>query len=339
MAVYFYEAGTHSSLDDFFSKLTAFCTSGSIDAAYRFTAGASNGVAGTAVNTSGAASGTTYAYKRFSMTRGGYYWLARYHSTGGVYCMPSPNDAAAVWNSTTGKPTNDYKIFPVIAAGSYHFMQYKDSIHAVCILSSGVHIHLNFGTVAKVGSWTGGEYFTGSMHDVNSIYVNGTPYASQHCFGFHNGNGARSLSAQVCPLMRCVYNAKNFAHIDLNYNGTVSTGYNSVLSVGGVSISGTAINAGGAVNLIDTFSPNHYAPYRAAGSPIELQLVKDADDNLCYDLGTVEGMRYIDMTNLKSADIVNTEWIVFPLSIKGTTGSTGNYASSANYGVAYYKGV
>lgn len=338
MTDYFYETGTHTNLDDFFSKLSAFCVSGSIDAAYRFTAGASNGTAGTAVNTAGAASGTTYAYKRFSMTRGSYYWLARYHSAGGVYCMPSPNDASMVWNNTTGKPYYDYNISPIISGGSYHFMQYKNSINAVCILASGVHIHLNFGTLAKVGSWTGGEFFTGTYQDTGSGFVNGLPYAPQHCFGFQQSNGTRQTTAQKIPVIRCVYNTKDFAHINTYTDGSVYTGYNAVLSVGGIVISNSVLNAGATANVMPNYSPNHYAPYRSSGIPIELQLIRNAHDNLCYDLGTVEGMRYTNIAALESGDIINTDWIVFPLSIKGTVGSTGNYAATADYGVAYYKG-
>lgn len=339
MADYFYETGTHTTLDDFFSKLTAFCTSASIDATYRFTAGASNGTAGTSVNTSGDATGTTYAYKRFSMTRGSYYWLARYHSTGGIYCMPSPNDANAVWNSTTGKPTYDYNIYPNISGGSYHFMQYKGAINAVCILPSGVHIHLNFGTLSKVGSWTGGEYFTGTFQDTEVYYVNGTPNSSYHCFSFQQANGIRNVPSRRSPIIRCVYNSKNFAHIDSSGDGTVSTGFNSVLSVGGIAVSNVATQGGASLHVMPEFSPNHYAPFRTAGAPVELQLLRNADDNLHYDLGTVEGIRYVNIAALESGEVINTDWIVFPLSIKGLVGSTGNYAATADYGVAYYKGA
>lgn len=338
MSDYFYETGTHTTLDDFFSKLTAFCTSASIDAAYRFTAGASNGTAGTSVNTSGDATGTTYAYKRFSMTRDSYYWLARYHSTGGIYCMPSPSDANVVWNSTSGKPPYDYNIYPGISGGSYHFMQYRGAINAVCILSSGVHIHLNFGTLSKVGSWTGGEYFTGTFQNTTGPYVNGLPNNFAHCFGFHWSNSFRSVSSRQVPIIRCVYNGKNFAHINGFLDGSVSTLHNAVLSVGGIGTGSDAMQGGSSLHVMPQFSPNSYAPFRSAGSPIELQLLRNADDNLHYDLGTVEGMRYINVKALESGEIINTDWITFPLSIKGMVGSVGNYAATADYGVAYYKG-
>lgn len=337
MTDYYFEAGTHTSLDDFFSKLTAFCTSASIDSAYRFTAGASNGTAGTSVNTAGAASGTTYAYKRFSMTRGGYYWLARYHSTGGVYCMPSPNDANAVWNSTTGKPVSDYQISPIMAGGNYAFHQYKTSIHAVCILPSGVHLHLNFGTLNKVGSWTGGEYFTGNYHALYAPYVDGDPTASRHCFSFHNSESFRTASAQMCPIMRVDYNSKLFAGMDYSQTAPES-GYNVVGGNGIIGSKSDASGAGQTLALRPEFSPNHYAPFRSPGFPIEYQLLKNADDNLWYDLGTVDGARFVNMKWLNAGDVINSDWVVYPLSIKGVTGSVGNYASSADYGIAYYKG-
>lgn len=252
--------------------------------------------------------------------------------------MPSPNDANAVWNSTTGKPTYDYNIAPTISGGSYHFMQYKGAINAVCILSTGVHIHLNFGTLSKVGSWTGGEYFTGSFQDTRIAYVNGTPNSIFHCFGFQQAQSVRDVTLQRSPIIRCVYNSKNFAHINSSEAGTVSTGYNAVASVGGIVVTNTASQAGASVNVMPQYSPNHYAPFRSAGSPIELQLLRNADDNLHYDLGTVEGMRYINVNALESGEIINTDWITFPLSIKGMVGSVGNYAATADYGVAYYKG-
>ena len=336
MAVSFYETGACADLDDFFTKLSTFATSASIDAAYRFTAGASNGSAGTAVNTAGDASGTTYAYKRFSMTRGGYYWLARYHTTGGVYCMVAPNDASAVWNSTTGKPSYDYQIRPAPAAGTYYFHQYKYSIHAICKLASGVHVHLNFGTLDKVGSWTGGEFFTGSYHEYTAN-VNGSPTNGTHCFMFHNAADFRLVSQQTVPSMRCVYNSKNFAALDVSYDA-VPSNYNLVCGVGVLSHYATsAATAGATPNVISGYGPNSYAPYRSPGVPIEYQLYANAGDSLWYDLGTVEGARFVNISAEDAGDVIDTNWVVYPLSIKGNTGSVGNYASSANYGIAYYK--
>lgn len=336
MAVSFYETGSCTDLDDFFTKLSTFATSASIDASYRFTAGASNGVAGTAVNTSGAASGTTYAYKRFSMTRGGYYWLARYHATGGVYCMVAPNDANTVWNSTTGKPDYDYQIRPIPAAGTYYFHQYKYSIHALCKLASGVYVHLNLGTLDKVGSWTGGEYFTGSYHEYGAN-VNGTPTVGTHCFMFHQSGSNRTVSGQKIPTMRCVYNSKNFGAMDAADN-SVPTNYNLVCNVGGLQNSGTTPSyAGASPHVLPTYSPNSYAPYRSPGVPIEYQLYKNADDSLWYDLGTVEGARFVNISGEDPLDVIDTNWVVYPLSIKSSTGSVGSYAASANYGIAYYK--
>jgi hypothetical protein len=338
MADYFYESNTCSSLDDFFYKLSAFCVSSSIDVTYRFTAGASNGTAGTSVNASGDASGTTYAYKRFSVYRGSDYFLARYHTTGGVYVMPSPNDAAAVWNSTTGKPDTDFNIFPIPASGTYYFHQYKYTIHAVCKLSSGVHVHLCFGNLAKVGSWTGGAFFTGTYSNTSSTaYTDGNPVTGQHCFLFQNGATLRN--GNKVPKISCTYNGLNYGVIDYHNTLSMLSGYNKVNS--SFTMSGSLTVMYGSVNnpyTVSESSPNSYAPYRVAAFPIELQLFKNADDSLFYDLGTVEGVRFINIKNLESGDIVNDDWVAYPLSIKGSTGSLNNYAATMDFGIAVYKG-
>jgi hypothetical protein len=137
--------------------------------------------------------------------------------------------------------------------------------------------------------------------------------------------------------MRCVYNSKNFGAMDAS-DSTTPTGYNLVCNVGGLQNGATTPNAAGVSPcILPAYGPNVYAPYRSAGVPIEYQLLKNADDTLWYDLGTVEGARFVNITNEEAGDVIDTNWIVYPLSIKGNTGSLNNYVSSANYGIAYYK--
>lgn len=328
-----YDSASCSSLDDFFDKFITFITSASLDAGNRFTEEMAVTSPQT-LNTAGATSGgTTYPFKVRCVSRDSYNWYIRYHATGGVYGMPAPTVSTNSWNSLPGKPTDDCRITPVQGAGTYHFFAVDKVVHAVCVLNNGNHIHMNMGTLNKVGSWTGGEFFTGSYQDTsNVLYTEGTPTAAQHRFMF---DGLTNQAAQQSGIMRCVYNSKNFAAMDYN-DSSVKTGYNNVGGVGHLRL--PADNAGSTQCANPLFTPNIYTPHNSPGVPVEYQLLREADDNLWYDLGTVPGIRFINVQYLDPGQALNDDWIAFPLSIKGVIGSVGNYASSADYGVAYYKG-
>lgn len=323
----YHDSGSCSSLSDFFDKLITFATSASIDVAYRFT----EEVVTTPqnLNTSGGVTGTTYPFVVRCLSRGGYYWWMRYHTTGGVYVMPAPNGGAASWNSVTGKPADDTLIFPSPGAGTYEFFAVNGAIHAVCILGTGVHVHVNFGTGDKVGNWTGGEYFTGSCQNATTSYYQDADSIA-HRWIFQNSGTNRT--GQRNGKMRVVYNSKNFASMDYNWSSAES-GYNLANNVGGMT---TEANRSGATfALHEPWSPNSWTPLRTPGVPIEYQLLRDADDGLFYDLMVIPGARFINVKYLNPGDTVNGTWKAFPLSIKGVIGSLNNYACSENYGIAY----
>lgn len=329
----YYETGACSSLSDFMDKMMTFAASASIDVGHRFTV--ETVTTPQTLNTAGAPSGgTTYSFTVKCLSRGGYYWWWRYNTTGGLYTMVAPNGGASSWNSVTGKPTNDCEVFPLPGGGVYHFVSIDDVINAVCVLSNGVHVHLNFGKLTKVGNWVGGEFTTGSRHNSSGGW-NGTPISGYHRFMFQVGNTGRGTQGD--GIMHCEYNSKNFAAMDYYYVNARS-GYNLVKHVGGLP-SGIGDWTGSARVCIDPdFSPNSFTPYRSSGFDLSYQLLRDADDSLFYDLGFVPGVRFVNMQLINPGDPLNTDWLVFPLSLKGLVGSSGNYASSADYGVAYYKG-
>lgn len=331
----YYETGSCSSLADFVTKFITFCTSASIDVANRFTE--ETVTTPQTLNTSGAPSGgTTYPFVVKCLSRDGYYWWIRYHTTGGMFGMPAPNGGAASWNSVTGKPGVDAEIFPRPGAGTYHFESVDKVVFATCVLSSGVHVHFSMGKITPVGSWTGGEYFTPTYHDTaNAALVNGDPLNTRHIFMFQLGNTSqRGLASQRNGIMRCVYNSKNFALMDYS-DVTPPTGYNLVCGTGILRASG---DSGDPYVHHDAFGPNSFTPHRSSGADITYQLLRDADDGLFYDLGSIPGVRFVNTQLIDPGAVQPNDWIVFPLSIKGLIGSISNYASSANYGVAFYKG-
>lgn len=327
MANPYHDTGSCSSIDDFFSKLVTFATSASIDAQYRFTE--ETVTTPQSLNTDGGTTGTTYSYTVRCLSRGGYYWWVRYHATGGLYVRPAGSGGASSWNSVSNIPADDTQIFPLPGAGTYEFFSVNGFIHAVCILGNGVHVHVNFGTGDKVGSWTGGEIFTGSMHSVQANHYE-DPDNIRHRWMFHIASSNRTK--QDNAKMHVVYNSKNFASMDYRYD-TAESGYNLALGVGVFSVESD--EAGGTPCLHEPWTPNSWTPLRTPGLPIEYQLLRDADDGLFYDLLTIPGARFVNMQYLNPGDVINTDWKVFPLSIKGDIGSAGNYACSGNYGIAY----
>lgn len=89
------------------------------------------------------------------------YYLAMYLGTA--------FSGGAAWNAQTGGPDLGGvtgMAMALVNGGPYlnfhFFSDASDNVTLVLERTSGVFVHLAFGTVAKAGSWTGGAWFTGS---------------------------------------------------------------------------------------------------------------------------------------------------------------------------------
>ncbi len=314
-----YETGTASSLDDFFTKLDTFCT----------TAGWTSDELDTATNDRWRLSkGSVFVQARWinndiawfqSNTEAGWF------GGGGPFTDSGNGDESG---SITGERRwDDMNTGPFTA---YHF--FTDSVttstyvHIVLEWSPGIYRHAAFGTLDKVGTWTGGEYMvahvqagqtnpnsTSTTFMFDSLQITSSEAGTIHIEG-HPDQAGSSIWG--------LFTAKTVSL------GNDKAGNARVACLGGSrDLFFNAAFAGFQVqtsNGMIEFSPVHCYYRNLAQTPNRLQ-----------KLGSVKDMRILNMNFINVAEeftVGGDVWKVFPFAKKGTTGE-----ASGNMAVAYKK--
>lgn len=257
------------------------------------------------------------------LSKSGRHWWFRWR-TSSVFGMPSSSNAGAAWATLTDRPSQDAEVAPIIEPyTSYHFFTEGTCVHAAVEMSNGAYVHMSFGDITKFGSWTGGHYFANTRTLYNDPSHYNIPDSNNHHFmfmGFDKG----VVSNTQRSIMYVPYNSKNYAYIQ----DSVVSGFNTVIAAG---------FSGGIYNRFIANSPNAFND-RTVGVPIMMYLLENASggSNLHMPLGYVPNIRFINIRDLAPKDLVNTDWMVFPLQSKNT-GLQNSYANSGNYGWAIRK--
>lgn len=197
----------------------------------------------------------------------------------------------------------------------YHFFTDGFGVNVAVEVVTNVFVHFNFGVLQKNGDFDGGEYVTGTT------------------VGSYTSGWASMLST---------YNITAFDTIDV---GSSATSYNGghvrtpisgpAVRLGRTGSDGVAWSTGLAGNAgrpLVQASPNAFNG-RSVLVPINIVQSSSGTSGPYYQLGTVGNARFLNIANLNPKEMVNTDWMVFPLSQKNGPGTT--YINSANYGIAY----
>lgn len=262
------------------------------------------------------------------LQKGSSYWWF-YWSSNEVRGMPATGSGGATWAAVTGRPTNDTRLRPIAEPfTSYHLFSDGTVVHAAIEMSGGWWQHLSFGDVTKVGSWTGGHYVCLQNAEFGSGAFN-TPTSVDHEWLFRSlaSSFSTSFSSGEASFMYVPYNGKNYAAMfgsttnHASYNNVSTTGFASELVTSGP---------------VDQ-TPNAFNN-RSPGFPVQVFLRdnQSGGSNLSRMLGSIPGVRIINIKNLNAKDLINTDWMVFPMQSKNL-GSSGVFANSGNYGVAFKK--
>lgn len=109
-------------------------------------------------------------------------------------------DASAPYNATisTGRRVNGIGNGPFTA---YHFFTDGTTKYIHCVLeySPGLYRHWSFGTIDKVGTWTGGEYALGHVQESNTLTSNAILWSSLSGATAAEANRAGSLHVEGMP--------------------------------------------------------------------------------------------------------------------------------------------
>lgn len=327
-----YETGTATDFSDLMSKLITFATS-YCGFTYESTFNRTE-----SLSYDGTSTGTSYTIR--CLSRGGVYWWFRF-TTSNMFCLLSTG-TGATWNTIANRSPNDSEVNCLSGTYVYRFFEVDDSLHVALIRTySGVvsYRHFSFGKIQKYGSWTGGEYFTGSYDEVSGSSYYNTKLSQYHCRLFGNkvgyvvsGNGSAVGSRASYGVIRCTYNSKNYANIDRAYND-IETGMNEAVTMGGLRRHAHVGQTGMSPSIDPDKSPNLWSD-TAAATPIHFMLYDNAGASRFLDMGYLTGIRFLNVQNLTPDQLVNTDWRVYPLSYQSETGSA-NYAASGNMGIAF----
>lgn len=211
---------------------------------------------------------------------------------------------------------------------NYFFYADSDAIHCVVEVDATIYTHLSFGIINKMGTWTGGEYLSGSSTEI--------------AIGYSPSSGFSWVDGVIVP----VFGGSNSANENTGYlyypyeshgdqRDWSAFHHADVLTEGRRTKVPIAITDGRtAVYTLFNSSPNTFNE-RAMMIPLYLHVYDNrSGGSLRYiPAGDIPNARFINMTNISPQAVVNTDWDVFPIFQK--SGNQFDAPQSGAFGVAY----
>lgn len=208
----------------------------------------------------------------------------------------------------------------------YHLFTDGVALHVAVEVATNSFTHFSFGEVTKTGTFAGGQFVTvqyappsattAGQLDILAGQVS-WPFAS-NVVGTVQGNGVTFLSH-----MRMDVLGTNRVHV---FSGTITPdAANTCWSLTWASTCGR--------RLIEK-SPNVFNG-RSVIIPHTIICSTSGVTSPYYQVGSIPNAGVLNIENIAPKDLVNTDWMVFPIGVKGTTATTN--INSRNFGVAYKK--
>lgn len=306
-----YQTGVASTLQDLIGGVINFAQLNG------FTVGPSGTYTGVGI------SGVNLTFDVQSLVQDDIYFLFAIPRTGVQYLWLQ---TAESWNGTTwsGQSATWTRCDDLIGPNiGHHFFCDGRCFNAVVEVVTNVFTHFNFGTIQKNGNWVGGQFVTGlsryrpnATNPYDDIF---SPY-NRLTFGSATIGSSRSNSGiTYCD-----------GHIRTPVGApTASFGRTNTSTV--AYCTAWADNSGR--NLVLN-SPNSFNG-RSVLVPINIVQAASGQATPFLQLGYVGNACVINIRDLNPKDIVNTDWMVFPVTQKNGNGTI--YINSKNYGYAYRK--
>lgn len=297
-------------------KGSASTTAGLIQAVVNF-AVANGGF--TAEATFSEMNGTTATgYTIYPLTRAGSYWFLAENGSSVFMVWATGKDTTLTLAKQPGGPGYATQFAPCTPPyTAYHLFVDSYSVRVAVEVTPGRFNHFAFGTLSKFGTWTGGEFVTAGNYTYSPWYYQWNSNGHQRVFeGFD--------SDQPNP-------------------GSIRVAWNTLLQAslgtGGNQAAFLALMNNG--NAILDRGPNPFN-LRAGMTPAVAYLNDQIQDLRWRPLGYVPGVRMLNIQNLEAEAIVNTDFMVFPLTEKNgaattypPTGTIWQWPNSYNYGIAF----
>ncbi len=212
-----------------------------------------------------------------------------------------------------------------IAAGAfsaYHLFYDQDFVHAVIEAQSGLFHHICFGEIAKYGTWTGGAYVDSVHWSTGVSYIDSPDSVSQHSYLAHTYSSTHSRSSMWLNYDRDV--ANTFVGQDV---GTTTADMGLVGSA--------VLDASSSIGNMFIFhkaTPTSQTT-RVITTPLELY-VSNGTAGLKEVMGYLPFTRSVNIQLLNPGDIIDTDWMVFPVKAKKDPTLRDDSYNSGHYGYA-----
>lgn len=309
-----YQTGTPASLTALMNDLKTFATTygGFTDTGSGYTA-------------------SSYTYFSLTSSGGRMVNFAYKDAGGGGDCLMNTSTAWAgsgLLTAQTGACSVNARAWFGLTPIEYWMFSDGSSVHCVVEFRAGAYAHMSFGVLEKYGTYTGGEYVSANgWHSSNTDWS--SSFQARHFDGYSANNSTYKNH------IRCTYNTRDIAVF-------CDTGVTSTNHVRNLWMSGGQYASSANDGELWRHQPNSYNS-RAQLIPVELFLAYDTASLSAptgwIPIGRVSNAALINLSDINAEDLVNTDWMVFPLCMKNPTApsiSSGE-VDTVNLGFAYQK--
>lgn len=201
-------------------------------------------------------------------------------------------------------------------------------VHACVELTNGIFNHFSFGKITKTDTFTGGEYMTaGNYNGANSTPLQWyPPNSSQNVTPFNSFSGGAGQGGSGYVLRRPPAGAFNdqrdfapFGGVQGYYDGTLQGARGSIAE----GINDRLLRDSPNQGTLRSVMLNNYI------------FLYDPVSKLYRSAGYIPNMRAINMQSLDLAEVIYTDWQVFPVTQRN--GSSSNAPNSVEMGIAYQR--
>jgi len=263
-----------------------------------------------------------------------------------------------------------HQIFPTYGSVEADFFSDGTRIHVVMRRSVNSHAsynHFSFGVIDKASTtWSGGEYISGGCVTDLSSDVSRIGFSDPYCLNTNRlclsggptqvYNSGTTGGARFANSVIRVAGVKDSANVTQNHC-QMSHKLGAVAKISSSNAAAlAAITSGGSVGWGMTLGSSSTSPYssnrrgaikespnswngRAAGLGVDIfYLDLYNTPNNAQLLGSVPGLRYLNITGLTDRQVINNEWMVFPVwnRVAPTASWDENiHADSGYLGIAY----
>lgn len=202
----------------------------------------------------------------------------------------------------------------------------SDHVHVVIEMAGGVFRHISFGTLDKLGAWTGGTYFDAVTWTASDTSENSWDTFSHGMFDSNSANQTRYGG------VRCDIPADARANAWALFRSNAA--YRAVTGLWG----GSGNNGGGAGYLTTQFYSRNNAPFSGQVTLGAIRVDVQRPGGFWSPAGVVPNVRYLNMARFapgQEITVGSDTWKVFPMVRKGTGPNGQPY--SANHAYAFKK--